>query len=73
MGDADLHVLAQASQDLALVVAGSGLAIGIPALHALAPSTPAALRPPATGAPPVLSGSLPAVTHAPVPPFAAAP
>ena len=71
VGDADLHVLAQASQDLALVVAGSGLAIGIPALHGLAPSAQAAQLPPATGARAVVSGSCSAATNAQVAAFLA--
>ena len=73
VGDADLHVLAQASQDLALVVAGSGLAIGIPALHGLAPSALAAQLPPATGERAVVSGSCSAATNAQVAAFLAHP
>lgn len=73
IGDADLHVLAQASQDLALVVAGSGLAIGIPALHGLTPSAQAAQLPPATGARAVVSGSCSAATNAQVAAFVAHP
>jgi len=71
VGDADLHVLAQAARDLALVVAGSGLAIGIPALHGLAPRAEAAALPPASGACAVVSGSCSAATNAQVADFIA--
>ncbi len=73
VADADLHVLAQAAQDLALVVAGSGLAIGIPALHGLAPSPQATRLPEATGARAVVSGSCSAATNAQVAAFLAHP
>ncbi|MGA1288421.1 MAG: 3-oxo-tetronate kinase [Rubrivivax sp.] len=73
LADADLHVLAQAAHDLALVVAGSGLAIGIPALHGLAPSAQAARLPAATGARAVVSGSCSAATNAQVAAFLAHP
>ena len=66
VSDADLRVLAEASADLRLVVAGSGLAIGIPALHGLAPSAAAAQLPPATGAAAIVSGSCSAATNAQV-------
>jgi len=69
--DADLHVLAQAAHDLALVVAGSGLAIGIPALHGLAPRPEAAALPAASGACAVVSGSCSAATNAQVADFIA--
>jgi uncharacterized protein YgbK (DUF1537 family) len=71
VGDADLHVLAQASSHLALVVAGSGLAIGIPALHGLVPRPEAAALPKATGACAVVSGSCSAATNAQVADFIA--
>jgi uncharacterized protein YgbK (DUF1537 family) len=67
--DADLHVLADAAQDAALVVAGSGLAIGIPARHGFAPSAQAARLPEALGARAVVSGSCSAATHAQVADF----
>jgi uncharacterized protein YgbK (DUF1537 family) len=67
--DADLHVLAEAAQDAALVVAGSGLAIGIPARHGFAPSAQAARLPEALGARAVVSGSCSAATHAQVADF----
>jgi uncharacterized protein YgbK (DUF1537 family) len=72
VNDADLHVLAQAAQSLKLVVAGSGLAIGIPALHGLAPGSAASALPPATGARAVVSGSCSAATNAQVADFIAA-
>lgn len=71
VGDADLHVLAQASSDLDLVVAGSGLAIGIPALHGLVPRPEAAALPKASGACAVVSGSCSAATNAQVADFIA--
>jgi 3-dehydrotetronate 4-kinase len=64
--DADLRTLATASRDLPLVVAGSGLAIGIPAQHGLAPSAAAAALPPARGHRAVVSGSCSAATNAQV-------
>jgi 3-dehydrotetronate 4-kinase len=66
VNDADLHVLARASQQLPLVVAGSGLAIGIPALHGLQPSAQAAQLPPPQGTRAVVSGSCSAATQAQV-------
>lgn len=69
--DADLHVLAEVSRDSALVVAGSGLAIGMPAQHGLAPSAQAARLPAAHGARAVVSGSCSAATNAQVADFIA--
>jgi uncharacterized protein YgbK (DUF1537 family) len=69
--DADLRTLATASRDLPLVVAGSGLAIGIPAQHGLAPSAAAAALPPARGQRAVVSGSCSAATNAQVAHFKA--
>ncbi|MDH5340707.1 MAG: four-carbon acid sugar kinase family protein [Rubrivivax sp.] len=69
--DADLHVLAEATRDAALVVAGSGLAIGIPALHGLAPRPEAAALPAASGSRAILSGSCSAATNAQVAVFRA--
>jgi len=69
--DDDLRVLAAATQDLALVVAGSGLAIGIPALRGLQPSAQAAQLPPALGAQAIVSGSCSAATQAQVADFMA--
>ena len=71
--DDDLRTLAAASSSafaaLRLVVAGSGLAIGIPALHGLAPSAAAAELPPAHGARAVISGSCSSATQAQVAAF----
>jgi 3-dehydrotetronate 4-kinase len=72
VSDADLRVLARAAQALELVVAGSGLAIGLPALHGLAPGSRASQLPPATGARAVVSGSCSAATQAQVAAFIAA-
>jgi len=69
--DADLRALATASRDLTLMVAGSGLAIGIPAQHGLAPSAAAAALPPARGHRTVVSGSCSAATNAQVAHFKA--
>ena len=75
VSDDDLRTLAAASLSasastaLRLVVAGSGLAIGIPALHGLAPSAAAARLPPAHGARAVISGSCSAATQAQVAAF----
>lgn len=71
IGDADLRTLATASRELPLVVAGSGLAIGIPAQHGLAPSAAAAALPPARGQRAVVSGSCSAATNAQVAHFKA--
>jgi uncharacterized protein YgbK (DUF1537 family) len=71
VSDADLRTLAAATQHLAVVVAGSGLAIGIPALHGLQPSAQAAQLPPPRGARAVVSGSCSAATNAQVADFVA--
>ena len=66
----DLHALARASIDLPLMVAGSGLALGLPALYAergwLQLDAHAARLDPALGAAAVLSGSCSQATHAQV-------
>ena len=72
LSDDDLHRLAQAAARLPLVVAGSGLAIGIPALHGLQPDARAAMLPPAGGYSAVVSGSCSAATNAQVATFIAA-
>ena len=69
LGDDDLCRLAMASARLPLVVAGSGLAIGIPALHGLQPDARAAMLPPAGGHRAVVSGSCSAATNAQVAAF----
>jgi uncharacterized protein YgbK (DUF1537 family) len=70
--DDDLRLLAASARELPLVVAGSGLAIGIPALHGLAPSAAAAMLPAAQGTRAVVSGSCSAATNAQVAAFTAA-
>ncbi len=72
LDDADLHALAQAAHGLKLVVAGSGLAIGIPALHGLAPAAQAAQLAPPAGARAIVSGSCSAATNGQVAAFVAA-
>jgi len=72
VADADLRVLAAAARDLPLVVAGSGLAIGIPALHGLAPAPRAAELPRARGTRAIVSGSCSQATNAQVAAFLAA-
>jgi 3-dehydrotetronate 4-kinase len=67
--DADLHLLAQATANDALVVAGSGLAIGIPALHGLQASAQAAQLPVARGHAAIVSGSCSSATQAQVQDF----
>jgi uncharacterized protein YgbK (DUF1537 family) len=69
VSDDDLRLLAAAAKDQPLVVAGSGLAIGIPALHGLRPSSAAAALPAARGARAVVSGSCSAATNAQVAAF----
>jgi 3-dehydrotetronate 4-kinase len=71
IGDADLRTLAAATRDAPLVVAGSGLAIGIPAQHGLAPNAQAAALPQARGARAIVSGSCSAATNAQVAHFIA--
>ena len=69
--DEDLRTLALAARELPLVVAGSGLAIGLPALHGLAPNAQAARLPAAHGARAIVSGSCSAATNAQVAAFKA--
>lgn len=70
--DDDLRTLARATAHLPLIVAGSGLAIGIPALHGLTPNPRSAQLPDAVGARAVVSGSCSAATNAQVTAFIAA-
>jgi uncharacterized protein YgbK (DUF1537 family) len=72
LNDDDLRRLAQATAGLRLVVAGSGLAIGIPAQHGLEPDARAAQLPGAGGAKAVVSGSCSAATNSQVAAFIAA-
>ncbi len=71
VSDDDLRALAAATRELKLVVAGSGLAIGIPALHGLAPSAQASQLPAPRGARAIVSGSCSAATNAQVAAFIA--
>jgi 3-dehydrotetronate 4-kinase len=72
VSDQDLRTLAAATHDHALCVAGSGLAIGIPALRGLRPSAVASHLPPRRGACAIVSGSCSAQTNAQVAHFIAA-
>ena len=72
ISDTCLQTLAAAAHGQPLVVAGSGLAIGIPALHGLRPSADAARLPPAHGAAAIISGSCSAATQQQVAHFIAA-
>ncbi len=71
LSDDDLRQLAIAAAPLELVVAGSGLAIGIPALHGLQPDARTAQLPPAGGHRAIVSGSCSAATNAQVAAFIA--
>ncbi len=59
----DLVYLGRALADQPLVVAGSGVAIGLPQNHGLQPSSEAAALPPAHGARAVVSGSCSVATN----------
>jgi 3-dehydrotetronate 4-kinase len=71
VANADLLVLAAATRSWPLVVAGSGLAIGIPAQQGLAPSAEAATLPPARGHAAIIAGSCSTATQAQVAHFMA--
>jgi uncharacterized protein YgbK (DUF1537 family) len=62
----DLLRLGPALADLPLVVAGSGVAIGLPANFGIAPSSQAAELPPVRGLQAIVSGSCSAATNAQV-------
>ncbi|MGN6829885.1 3-oxo-tetronate kinase [Paucibacter sp. M5-1] len=70
IGNEDLRVLAQACDDLPLITAGSGVALGLPEVYAargwLQPDAGAAVLPAVGGAAAVLSGSCSAATNAQV-------
>ncbi|RYZ08754.1 MAG: four-carbon acid sugar kinase family protein, partial [Comamonadaceae bacterium] len=72
VADADLLELGTAIADAPLVVAGSGVAIGLPRNHGLAPSAAAASLPAARGAAAVVSGSCSVATNQQVAAFLAA-
>ena len=69
VGDDDLRTLAAAVREAKLVVAGSGLAIGIPVLHGLTPNAQASQLPAPRGARAIVSGSCSAATNAQVAAF----
>ena len=72
LNDDDLRTLARAVACQPLVVAGSGLAIGIAALHGLAPNRQASALPAPGGTRAVISGSCSAASQAQVAAFIAA-
>jgi uncharacterized protein YgbK (DUF1537 family) len=61
--DADLQVLGRALADAPLVVAGSGVAIGLPQNHGLAPGADAARLPAVQGPAAIVSGSCSVATN----------
>jgi 3-dehydrotetronate 4-kinase len=67
----DLMHLGRAIADMPLVVAGSGVAIGLPQNHGLAPSAGAADLPPGEGASAIVSGSCSVATNQQVADFLA--
>lgn len=72
ISDADLMRLGTALQDLALVTAGSGVAIGLPQNWGIAPTPAAAQLPPAAGLRAIISGSCSVATRDQVRAFMAA-
>jgi uncharacterized protein YgbK (DUF1537 family) len=62
----DLMTMGQAFADLPLLVAGSGVAIGLPQNHGLAPSAVTAWLPAVHGPRAIVSGSCPAASNAQV-------
>ena len=66
VSNADLMTMGRAFAQLPLLVAGSGVAIGLPQNHALAPHAAGAELPRAAGAQAVVSGSCSAATNAQV-------
>jgi uncharacterized protein YgbK (DUF1537 family) len=71
ISDDDLRRLGPALKDFALVTAGSGVAIGLPANWGIAPTARAASLPPPAGRAAVISGSCSTATRAQVQAFAA--
>jgi 3-dehydrotetronate 4-kinase len=69
--NADLLALGQAIADAPLVVAGSGVAIGLPQNHGLHPSPETARLPPPQGTSAVIAGSCSVATNAQVQDFIA--
>jgi uncharacterized protein YgbK (DUF1537 family) len=72
VADADLMALGQALRDAPLMVAGSGVAIGLPQNHGLAARPEAAALPAATGLRAIVSGSCSVATQGQVADFIAA-
>ena len=66
IADTDLLTMGRAFAELPLLVAGSGVAIGLPQNHGLAPSAGAAWLPPAGGAAAIVSGSCSTASNAQV-------
>jgi uncharacterized protein YgbK (DUF1537 family) len=71
VADDDLRAMGRAFADLPLLVAGSGVAIGLPQNHGLVPSPEAARLPPARGSAAVVSGSCSVASNAQVQDFLA--
>lgn len=71
ISDDDLRRLGPVLADLALVTAGSGIAIGLPAKWGFAPTSRAAQLPPAVGYRAIVSGSCSTATRAQVEAFSA--
>lgn len=69
IADEDLMHLGRAIADHPLVVAGSGVAIGLPQNHGIVPSLEAAALPPAHGARAIVSGSCSVATNTQVQDF----
>jgi uncharacterized protein YgbK (DUF1537 family) len=69
VNDDDLQTIGAATKGMALVTAGSGVAIGLPQNFGIAPSDQAARLPPATGARAIISGSCSTATNAQVAEF----
>jgi len=66
ISDDDLMTMGRAFADLPLVVAGSGVAIGLPQNHGIVPAAEAARLPAATGHRAIVSGSCSVATNAQV-------
>jgi 3-dehydrotetronate 4-kinase len=71
LSNEDLMRLGTALADMPLIVAGSGVAIGLPQNHGIAPSSQASELPKAQGASAIVSGSCSAATNAQVKAFIA--
>lgn len=71
ISDADLMQIGRAARDLALVTAGSGLALGLPRNHGLQPSSEAARLPAPSGRQAIIAGSCSLATQAQVADFLA--